>query len=137
MVFSVQISQLSCHVMFKVAYPKFATVYKPSSSLFELLSHPPHSHLPPPQMQLLTWFFLLWPLATIFYDLGVLNIFLLHWESYKSQNTAIFYTPLSNTYCQPIFFIISIRFLADPGYISTADLILGSSEPYTLVQGMF
>ena len=34
-------SQPACHVMCKVAYPKFATVYNPSSSLLELLSHPP------------------------------------------------------------------------------------------------
>jgi hypothetical protein len=35
--------------------------------------HSPHSHLPLSQMQLLTWFFLLWPLAIIYYYLGLLN----------------------------------------------------------------
>ena len=90
-VFSVQSSQPACHVMCKVAYPKFATVYKPSWLLLELLSHPPHSHLPPSQMQLLTWFFLLWPLAIIYYHLGILNSFMLHLGYYKSPQTAIFF----------------------------------------------
>jgi hypothetical protein len=137
MVFSVQTSQSLCHVMFKVAYPKFATVYNLTSSLLELLSHPPHSHLPPSQMHLLIWFFLLWPLATVFYDLGILDSFIPHWGFYKSQNTAIFYTPLANTHCKPILYSFSIRLLADPGYIPIAELNLGSSEIFTLVEGMF
>ena len=92
------------HVMWcKVAHPKFPTVYNASSSLLELLSH-----LPPPQMHLLTWFFLLWPLATIYYHLGVLNSLLPHWESYKSPDTAIFSTTVLNTQCKPISLIIHI-----------------------------
>ena len=103
--------------MCKVAYPKFATVYKPSSSLLELLSHPPHSHLPPSQMQLLTWFFLLWPLAIIYYYLGISNSFILYLGSYKSPNTPIFSATLSNTQCKSIFYIFSIKFWIDPNYI--------------------
>jgi len=90
-VFSFQTSQPACHVMCKVAYPKFTTVYNPSSSLLELLSHPPHSHLPPSQMQLLTWFFLLWPLAIIYYYLGILNSFILHLGSYKNHKHCYFF----------------------------------------------
>ena len=99
--------------MCKVAYPKFATVYKPSWLLLELLSHPPHSHLPPSQMQLLTCFFLLWPLAIIYCFFGILNSFILHLGSYKSPNNAIFSATLLNTQCKFIFII----FWVDPNYI--------------------
>ena len=101
--FSFQTSQPACHVMCKVAYPKFATVYNPNSALLALLSHPPHSHLPPSQMHLLTWFFLLWPLAIIYYHMGILNSLLLHLGPFKSPNSAIFSTTLPNTQCKTIF----------------------------------
>jgi hypothetical protein len=126
--------------MCKVAYPKFATVYNPSSSLFELFSHLPHSSLPPSQMHLLTWFFLLWPLATIYYHLGILNSFVLHLGFHKFPNIAIFSTTFLNTHCKSILLIIyinSIRFLADSCYISIADSILGFPESFPRVQGMF
>ena len=87
-------------------------------------------------MYLLTWFSLLWPLATIFCHLGILNSFIPHWGFYKSQVTVIFSSTLPNNHCKPVFHIIPIRFLADPGYISTADLILGSPQSLLLVQGM-
>jgi hypothetical protein len=76
-------------------------------------------------------------LATIFCHLGVLESFIPYGESHKSQTTAMFFILLSNTHCKPVFYIIFIRFLADLGYISAADLILGSSESLCLVQDMF
>jgi len=119
----------------KVAYPKFPTVYNASSSLLELLSH-----LPPPPMHLLTWFFLLWPFATIYYHLGLSNSLLPHWESYKSLDTAIFSTTVLNTHCKSIsliIYIISIRFWANSGCFSADNLILRSSESFSLFQSMF
>src|SRR6266700_3082544 len=107
--------------MCKVAYPKFATVYNPNSALLALLSHPPHSHLPPSQMHLLTWFFLLWPLAIIYYHMGILNSFLLH-------------CPIPSV---RLFLYIFHKISVDPDNIFTDDLILGFSMLFPLVQGMF
>jgi len=50
---------------------------------------------------------------------------------------AIFSTTLLNTHCKPFLYINSFGFLADPGYIYTADSIFGSPESFPLVQGMF
>lgn len=102
--------------MCKVAYPKIFTVYKPISSFLELISHPPYSDLPSSQIKLLTLFFLLWPLAIIYYYSGLLNSFILYLGCYKSPNSAIFSVTFANTQCKPIF-IISIIFWVDSNYI--------------------
>ena len=126
--------------MCKVAYPKFATVYKPSSSLLEFLSHPPTSHLPHPQMHPLTWFFLLWPLATIFCCLGIFNSLILHLGFYKFPNNAIVSTTLLNTHYKSLFLTIYILFIkisTNPGDVFTVNLNLSFSKSFSSVQCIF
>jgi len=76
------------HVMWSF---KFPTVQSANTSLL--------SHLPPPQMHLFTWFFLLWPLATLYYHLGLSNSLLHHWGHHKSSNTAVSLTTLPYYHC--------------------------------------
>ena len=76
------------HVMWSF---KFPTVQSANTSLL--------SHLPPPQMHLFTWFFLLWPLATLYYHLELSNSLLHHWGHHKSSNTAVSLTTLPYYHC--------------------------------------
>jgi len=106
-----------------------------SSSLFKLLSH-----LPPPQMHLFTWFFLLWPLATLYYHLGLSNSLLHHWGHYKSSNTAVSLTALPYHHCWSILSLIlytSCEILISSWSFSIDDLNLASFEGFSLAQGMF
>src|SRR6266446_3135609 len=87
----------SCDVKFKLP-----TVQNASSSLL--------SHLPPPPMQLLTWFFLLWPLATLYYHLGPSDHLLHHLGSHKSSTTAITSIKQPYLHCGSILSIILYNF---------------------------
>ena len=56
-------------------------------------------------MHLFTWFFLLWPLATLYYHLGLSNSLYYHWGHNKSSNTAVSLTTLLYYHC---WFILSL-----------------------------
>ena len=59
------------------------------------------------------------------------------WISGRPSNITVFGTNLVNGELVVHSNIMLIRFLADPGYIPTANLIPGSPESFSLVQGMF